>query len=50
MVLGCLLLLLILNRYEWKTKVSSLTPAPAATFALNNPPAKILEISPTVRL
>jgi hypothetical protein len=31
MVLGCILLLLILNRYEFKTKVSALTrPQPAA--------------------
>jgi hypothetical protein len=30
MVLGCILLLLILNRYEFKLKVSSLSPAPHA--------------------
>jgi hypothetical protein len=30
MILGCLLLLLILNRYEFKTKVSAVVP-PSAT-------------------
>jgi len=30
MILGCLLLLLILNRYEFKTKVSAMT-TPVAT-------------------
>jgi len=30
MVLGCLLLLLVLNRYEFKTKAAALTP-PART-------------------
>jgi hypothetical protein len=33
MILGCLLLVLILNRYEFKTKVSALTP-PASTSTL----------------
>jgi hypothetical protein len=30
MLIGCILLVLILNRYEFKTKVSVLTPAPAS--------------------
>lgn len=30
MLLGCLLLVLVLNRYEFKTKVSSLGNGPAA--------------------
>lgn len=32
MVLGCLLLVLLLNRYEFKTKAGALTPPPAATL------------------
>ncbi len=44
MILGCLLLLLILNRYEWKTTVSAApSPAPIALAALP-------ENSGTVRL
>ena len=34
MILGCLLMLLILNRYEFKTKVSALTPRPPAALAV----------------
>jgi hypothetical protein len=33
MILGCLLLLLILNRYEFKTKVSMQVPRPATALA-----------------
>jgi len=36
MILGCLLLVLILNRYEFKTKVSALTPpAPTSSLAMD---------------
>jgi len=34
MILGCLLLVLILNAYEFKTKVSALTPPPSTSLAL----------------
>jgi hypothetical protein len=34
MLLGCLLLLLILNRYGFSTKVSALTPSSATSRAL----------------
>jgi len=34
MLLGCLLLVLILNRYEFKTKVSTLTPPGLTVNAL----------------
>ena len=34
MILGCLLLVIVLQRYEFKTKVSALTPAPAPTRAV----------------
>jgi hypothetical protein len=34
MILGCLLLLLILNRYGFSTKVSALTPTTATSRAL----------------
>jgi len=34
MVLGCLLLILVLNRYGFSTKVSALPQAPAAIAAL----------------
>jgi hypothetical protein len=34
MILGCILLVLILNGYEFKTKVSALTPVPSASRAL----------------
>jgi len=34
MILGCLLLLLILNSYEFKTKVSALTAPPSTSLAL----------------
>jgi len=34
MILGCLLLVLVLNRYEFKTKVSALTPGQTATEAV----------------
>lgn len=31
-LIGCLLLVLVLNRYEFKTKVSTLTPAPPTSL------------------
>jgi hypothetical protein len=34
MILGCILLLLILNGYEFKTKVSALTAPPSTGLAL----------------
>ena len=34
MVIGCLLLLLVLNRYNFQTSISALTPAPRAAVAL----------------
>jgi hypothetical protein len=34
MILGCLLLVLVLNRYEFKTKVAALSPAPPTAAAL----------------
>jgi hypothetical protein len=34
MVLGCLLLVLVLNRYGFSTKVSAVTPAPNPAVAL----------------
>ena len=34
MILGCLLLVLILNGYEFKTKVSALTVPPSTSLAL----------------
>jgi hypothetical protein len=34
MVLGCLLLIIVLGRYEFKTKVSATTRAPAAAVVL----------------
>jgi hypothetical protein len=34
MILGCLLLVLILNRYEFQTKVSALNPASQTSRAL----------------
>jgi hypothetical protein len=47
MILGCLLLLLVLNRYGFQTKVSALAPAPGAAVALATPP---LEKIDTIRL
>lgn len=47
MVLGCLLLLLVLNQYGFQTKVSAVTPAPATGHALA---AVTLEKFDTVRL
>ena len=47
MILGCLLLILVLNRYGFQTKVAALTPAPAASAALASLP---LEKNDTVRL
>jgi hypothetical protein len=35
MIVGCLLLVLILNRYEFKTKVSALLPASKAALAVH---------------
>jgi len=32
MVLGCLLLVLVLNRYEFKTKAASLSPPPQTSL------------------
>jgi len=47
MVLGCLLMILLLGRYGFSTKVSALTPAPASiehtarsALALNVAPSK----------
>jgi len=34
MVLGCLLLILILNRYGFQTKAAAIFPAPATATAL----------------
>ena len=34
MILGCLLLVLVLNRYDFTTKVSVVTPAPNPAVAL----------------
>jgi hypothetical protein len=34
MVLGCLLLIIVWGRYEFKTKISALTPTPARAIAL----------------
>ena len=36
MIIGCLLLVLVLNRYEFKTKVSSLAPAATSLAAADN--------------
>jgi hypothetical protein len=47
MILGCLLLLLVLNRYGFQTKVSALTPAPKSAVALTILP---IEKIGTVRL
>jgi len=41
MIIGCLLLILVLNRYEFKTKVSATTTAPALRSALAAIPEKI---------
>lgn len=48
MLLGCLLLLAVLSRYEFKTSVSSLTPPSQATYALAS--ARSLDKIDTVRL
>jgi hypothetical protein len=42
MVLGCLLLLLVMNRYEFKTKVAALVPTTAN--------ARLVEVSPLAAL
>jgi hypothetical protein len=34
MVIGCILLLVVLSRYNFQTSVSALTPAPSAQVAL----------------
>jgi hypothetical protein len=48
MILGCLLLVLVLNRYEFKTKVSALqAPRPAVSLVAS---AGIPEILSTERL
>jgi len=49
MLLGCILLLLILNRYEFKTKVATLT-APAATARVALVANHVPENSVSVRL
>jgi hypothetical protein len=49
MILGCLLLVLVLQRYEFKTKVTALGPADSAVTRLANR-AAIPEILSTVRL
>ena len=46
MILGCLLLLLVLNRYEFKTTVSAVTPGQTSLIAS----ADFSEKSDTVRL
>jgi len=43
MIIGCLLIL-VLNRYEFKTKVSATTPAPAARSALAVIPENIVSV------
>ena len=48
MILGCLLLVLILNGYEFKTKVSALTAPPSTSLALASDRAA--EKSLTIRL
>ncbi|MBV8557130.1 MAG: hypothetical protein JO116_16325 [Planctomycetaceae bacterium] len=49
MIVGCILLVLILRRYDFKTKVSALTPAtPAAIAATAQPsPSLILGVLTT---
>ena len=49
MILGCLLLVIILNRYEFKTSVSMLRPQPpiSAALALS---ADVAEKNPAVHL
>ena len=49
MIVGCLLLVLILQRYDFKTKVSALMPAaPAAIAAATEPsPSLIRGVLPT---
>jgi hypothetical protein len=42
MILGCLLLVLVLNRYEFKTKVAALQPAPAAALVASTDFSEIL--------
>jgi len=37
MILGCLLMVLILKRYDFKTKVSALTPAAPSALAFALP-------------
>ena len=49
MILGCLLLVLVLNRYEFKTKVAALSPGRPAVVALADS-AGLPEILNTVRL
>ncbi len=48
MILGCLLLVLILNSYEFKTKVSALTVPPSTSLALAS--HRAAEKSLTIRL
>jgi hypothetical protein len=47
MILGCLLLVLLLNRYEFKTSVSRLEPLRTMSEA---PALAAAESSPTIRL
>ena len=49
MILGCLLLILVLNRYEFKTKVSGVFPASSTAMAAAEIP-DVLENLSTVRL
>jgi hypothetical protein len=50
MLLGCLLLLLILNRYEFKIKVSSLAAPAAYAVAMDTQATTPTENSSTVHL
>ncbi len=42
MVIGCLLLVLILRRYDFKTKVSAVTPAAPSAIAAPEPPSPVI--------
>ena len=44
MIIGCILLVLILEGYDFKTKVSVAIPPPAAQAALAALPEKILSV------
>jgi hypothetical protein len=49
MILGCLLLILVLNQYGFSTKVSALTTSPPSAVALTAATAPLGKIG-TVRL